>query len=123
MTQNWAEQLIWHAEFYDGLRTHIGIGLPTLAADLRDAAAEIERLIEELQDCQSRARVQRYELRAEIERLRVALGQAADRLEKLAWEIPAPNEWTPNLVWLANAMRSEIAPRADQHQILAAGDE
>jgi chromosome segregation ATPase len=75
---------------------------------------EIEQLTEELQDCQSRAQTQRYELRAEIKRLQVTLSQVADRLEKLAFAIPPPNEWTPVLVQLANAMRSEIAPKADQ---------
>jgi len=52
----WAGQLRAHAKYYDELelREYAGIGLPTLAADLRDAADEIERLRDEIEQLKMR---------------------------------------------------------------------
>lgn len=50
------ERLRAHAKCYDGLALgeYAGIGLPTLAADLRDAADEIERLRDEIEQLKMR---------------------------------------------------------------------
>jgi len=42
---------------------------------------------------------------AEIERLRNVITAAADAIEKLAWEIPAPNPVTPGLMQVASSMK------------------
>ena len=38
--------------------------------------------------------------------LKARLAEAARRLENIAWEIPAPNQYTPRLMELAILMRS-----------------
>jgi hypothetical protein len=78
---DWSGQLRQHAKFYDGLRSHIGIGLPTLAADLRDAADEIERLRSLLANSEMtvvEVMADNTRLRAENEHLRAALRKIAD---------------------------------------------
>jgi hypothetical protein len=51
---------------------------------MREAAAEIERLTEALQDCQSRAFQERHELNAEIGRLRAVKTPASAELLNIA---------------------------------------
>lgn len=42
----------------------------------------------------------------EVDRLRIGLIAAANRIEKVAFDIPPPNVHTPQLVALAISMRS-----------------
>jgi hypothetical protein len=44
-------------------------------------------------------------LKAEIASLRAALKDAAGAVERLAFVMPAPNNYTPQFVQLANVMR------------------
>lgn len=45
-------------------------------------------------------------LTRELEEARVGLRLSADQVEKLAFQMPPPNNWTPQFVGLAHAMRA-----------------
>ena len=74
--------------------------------------AENERLTEELSIRKSvfpdiapeRVLPDRSKLEAENERLREALRKGGEAVERLAFEMPPPNEWTPQFVALGQAI-------------------
>jgi hypothetical protein len=46
--------------------------------------------------------------KAEIEHLRAVIRATSEQMTKLAFSIPAPNEWTPQFVMLAQAAEREL---------------
>lgn len=64
---------------------------------------EIERLRQRIAELEDPHYLKGRE--AEIERLRALAKEASDAIEKLALEMPPPNEYTPRLVMMAQTMR------------------
>lgn len=67
---------------------------------------------QELEDASARD-TRRYivKLEAEIDRLRALFRITAGQIERLAFDMPAPNDYTPQFVMLANDIRAALEPK------------
>lgn len=70
--------------------------------------AEIERLRTQLELHKQNNKDVFATCEAEIERLRTIVDMTANRIEKVALDMPPPNEYTPIFMAIAVAARSEL---------------